>query len=388
MPANTPTTYYYDSQSRRTPCQLNYNKIREKCGPEDQSSDGGKKNVKPSIKKLLGKKYTEKRYNKTLSRGGTDNTSWMADHCDFLWIPPGPDSHKDFLAQLDQLKGDLSEVVDGALTKVFEEAKDKIKQEAMELAQKKAGEAAVRAGGRWVVGAAGAAVGGVGAIVTEVVATAWNLLDLAATGYEVVTSGYSMVKNLNAIGEVLEEYKGIGAEMERLGRQVRDDPQKAVADFMTAASRLNPCVRARRCSLVPKAKANRLGGEGCCPGQTGHHLIPDAAVKGAGCPGYDYADAPTVCAEGTGNGHGGSHQMLHSQLEKKMSAFIEDGGGNSMPYEKYRDYAITTFYETFPESGCDRKCLKAQLDQHYKCDGKKLKAVSGKGGAQGEDDSD
>ena len=78
MPANTPTTYYYDSQSRRTPCQLNYNKIREKCGPEDQSSDGGKKNVKPSIKKLLGKKYTEKGYNKTLSRGGTDNTSWMA----------------------------------------------------------------------------------------------------------------------------------------------------------------------------------------------------------------------------------------------------------------------------------------------------------------------
>lgn len=155
MAANTPTTYYFDSQSRRTPCQLNYNKIREKCGPDDQSSEKGKKKkVKPSIKDLLGKqKYKEKGYDKTLSRGGTDNTSWMADNCDFLWIPPGPDSHDKFIQQLDALKGDLSEAVEGALKNILDEAKDKIRAEAIERAQKMAGQAAVRAGGRWVVGA-------------------------------------------------------------------------------------------------------------------------------------------------------------------------------------------------------------------------------------------
>lgn len=379
---NTPTTYYLDSPNVKQACEEDFKKIHKKCGPEERSGEKGKKEkVRPSIRKLLGKKYKEKGYGKVLSRGGTDNRSWMADNCDFLWIPPGPDSHQDFLKQINSLKGDLAEAVEGSLKKIAEEAKEKIRQEAFDLAKKKAAKAAAKAGGRWVVGAAGATVAGGGAVVTEGIATVWNLWDLAKTGYEVVTAGVDMARELDAIDEIFKEYRGIGDELARLGRQAREDPQRAVADFMTAAGRLNPCVRARRCSLVPKSQANHLGGGGCCPGQTGHHLIPDAAVKGAGCPDYDYSKAPTVCAEGTGNSHGGSHQMLHDKLDKRMSDFKQAKRQASMPYEDYRRHAIMTFYETFPESGCDRKCLKAQLDAHYKCAGKQLKAVSGKGGA-------
>ncbi|MDC6258437.1 HNH/endonuclease VII fold toxin-2 domain-containing protein [Ralstonia solanacearum] len=184
---------------------------------------------------------------------------------------------------------------------------------------------------------------------------------------------------LGQLDDILKDYGKIGDELERLGKQVRNDPQKAVADFMMAAAKLNPCVRARRCSLVPYGKTDSLTGHGCCPGQTGHHLIPDSAVKDSGCTGYNYKEAPTVCAEGTGNSHGGSHQMLHDKLDTQMRHYQKETRRDSMSYEDYRNHAITTFYETFPESRCDRKCLKAQLDAHYKCS-KDLKAVSGKGG--------
>lgn len=307
----------------------------------------------------------------------------MADNCDFLWIPPGPNSHADFLNKLDELKSDLAGAVENQLSKALDAAKDKIKQEAFELAEKKAGQAAARAGGRWVVGAGGAAVGGVGAIVTEGIATAWNLVDMAMTGYEVVTEGYSAYKELGALSDVLKDYKGIGEELDRLGKNVRDDPQKAVADFMTGAAKLNACTRARRCSLVPFGKSRTMSGEGCCPGQTGHHVIPDAAVKDAGCPDYDYNQAPTICTEGTGNGHGGSHQKMHDSLEQRMSNYKRSTSKSTMSYDEYRKEAIKSVSETFPESGCDKKCLQAQLDAHYKCGGKSLKAVSGKGGDSG-----
>jgi hypothetical protein len=59
-------------------------------------------------------------------------------------------------------------------------------------------------------------------------------------------------------------------------------------------------------------------------------------------------------------------------------------GGPTMSYDQYKNKALTTFYKTFPESGCNRNCLKAQLDDHYKCS-KDLNAVSRKGGGYGGD---
>ncbi|WP_042589118.1 HNH/endonuclease VII fold toxin-2 domain-containing protein [Ralstonia solanacearum] len=377
--ANTPTTYYLDSPDVKKHCAKNFEKIEKECGPEDQSDRKGKGKIRPSIRKLLGKKYKDKGYGQTLSKGGTDNHSWMADHCDFLWIPPGPSSHEEFLKKLDSLKGDLAEAVEGQLTKIVDAAKEKLKQEALDLAKKKAEQGAVRLGARWAVGSGGAVVGGVGAIVTEGIATVWNLWDMASTGYQVATSGYDAYKELGQLDDILKDYGKIGDELERLGKQARNDPQKAVADFMMAAAKLNPCVRARRCSLVPYGKTDSLTGHGCCPGQTGHHLIPDSAVKDSGCTGYNYKEAPTVCAEGTGNSHGGSHQMLHDGLEKRLRGYIEREQSNKISYEKYRNHAIMTFYQTFPESKCNKDCLKAQLDAHYKCSND-LSAASGKGG--------
>lgn len=214
---------------------------------------------------------------------------------------------------------------------------------------------------------------------TEGIATVVNLVDMAATGYEVVTTGYDAYKEIGALKDVLNEHKDIGSELERLSEKVKGNPEEAMADFMEGVANVNPCTRARRCSLVPKSQANLMGGQGCCPGQTGHHLIPDAAVKDAGCPGYDSDKAPTVCAEGTSHGTGGSHGALHGSLERRMKDFQRISKKSTMSYAQYRNEAIGSFYETFPESKCDRKRLKAQLDSYYKCNDKSLKAVSGKG---------
>jgi hypothetical protein len=102
-------------------------------------------------------------------------------------------------------------------------------------------------------------------------------------------------------------------------------------------------------------------------------------VKDAGCQGYDYEKAPTVCAEGTGNSHGGSHGKLHGLLDDLMDKYRKHrNGGPTMSYSQYQQKALTSFYKAFPESGCNRNCLKAQLDDHYQCS-KDLKAESGKG---------
>jgi hypothetical protein len=382
-PANTPTTYYVDTANPNGPCEKNFKTIKDKCGPDDKEDEKGKKKVRPSIRKLLGKKYAEKGYGNTLSKGGTDNKSWMADNCDFLWIPPGANSHEEFLKKLEDLKKDLTEGIDNQLKKMLNEAKDKLQDKALAMAKEKAAKGVVRMGGRWVVGAGGAAVGGVRGLVTEGIATVWNLWDMGSTGYEVVTTGYDMYKDLGPLKEAIEEYGSIADEFERLGKQVKEDPQKAIADFMTVAGKVNPCVRARRCSLVPY-NANNLSGHGCCPGQTGHHLIPDSAAKDAGCKDYTHGGAPTVCAEGVGNGHGGSHGMLHNKLDERMKDYAEKKKSDTMSYDDYRNHAIKTFQETFPESKCDRKCLQAQLDAYYKCS-KNLKAVSGKGGGNSKD---
>lgn len=372
MSANTPTTYYKDSCAVVKHCKSDFDKIEKACAKDD----GKKPQSRPTFQKLLGSKYKD--HSGTLKRGGTDNKSWMADHCDFLWIPPGK-SHEKFLNSLDSLKDDLAKAVDDKLVSAMDAAKERLKQEAIDVAKKKAKDSAARAGARWFVGASGAAVGGVGGLVTEGIATVWNLYDMANTGWEVAKTGYNAYQELGRLESMVQEFKGVGEELDRLGKQAKSDPQKAIADFMAGVAKLNPCMRARRCSLVPYAKTGGTSGDGCCPGQTGHHLIPDAAVKDAGCPGYDYAKAPTVCAEGTGNSHGGSHQRLHSRLKTHLKDYSDATGSSNISYKQFRDYAIETFYETFPESGCTKNCLKAQLDAHYNCGSRPLTLASGVG---------
>jgi hypothetical protein len=182
---------------------------------------------------------------------------------------------------------------------------------------------------------------------------------------------------------------------------------------MSLIAQVDPCLRARKCLLVPyknaasdgskdeeesakrtaetgkkttvkssKAKSQAKHGGGCCPGQTGHHILPNAMVEGAGCPGYDYDSAPTMCLEGAKNGptHG-SHGMAHHRLKQAMDRYRALTSKDKLSYEDAKEHAIDAVQRAGAIQ-CERKCLEAQLDAHYKCSGKELNADAGNGGAK------
>lgn len=156
-----------------------------------------------------------------------------------------------------------------------------------------------------------------------------------------------------------------------------DGAQALAADFMSAMAAVNPCIRARKCQLVPFDKtdfAASQGGDGCCPGQTGHHLIYDSWMKGAGCGKYKKNTAPTVCVEGTNqrNGtHGAIHDLTDGFIKKALGGkLMKLNAQGRMSYADAKKAAIASHKIMAP--GCNPLCIEKQLDAYYKeaCGGK------------------
>ena len=159
---------------------------------------------------------------------------------------------------------------------------------------------------------------------------------------------------------------------------------------------LNACTRARKCQLVPYNKDGKgnqeipLDGDediegiktevsaadrkiessfggGCCPGQTGHHLIYGAMARS--CPGYKHAEAPTVCVEGV-NQNVGSHGRVHDKMDEQVSDLAKQAGGlnadGTMNMDKAIEAAAVSHRRAFPASKCSKACIKAQLESYYR----------------------
>jgi len=108
--------------------------------------------------------------------------------------------------------------------------------------------------------------------------------------------------------------------------------------------------------------------EGCCPGQTKHHMIPDSYFKNrsdrSGCNLYKYGKAPTVCVEGTSHSqgsHGSMHEFTNHYASKNASTRDQ-----TISYESARDSSIKAHLDTFPFSFCSPDCLRSQLDEYFK----------------------
>jgi hypothetical protein len=166
----------------------------------------------------------------------------------------------------------------------------------------------------------------------------------------------------------------------------------------------NQCVSARKCNLVPYKTGTKslVSEEGCCPGQTPHHLVPNSMMqiseKAAGsskdsarnskdsngqanCPDYEYAQAPCVCTEGISQ-HNCTHKEVHDvSAERFEGTFRRE---NQTPEKKISlDQAISdgakAHEKAFGHSGCTKSkknpkksgCIEAQLREHYnrKCHG-------------------
>ncbi|CUI04617.1 hypothetical protein [Massilia antarctica] len=157
-----------------------------------------------------------------------------------------------------------------------------------------------------------------------------------------------------------------------------------MAATMASAAHADPCIKARKCLLIPYMDADKTAaGNGCCPGQTGHHLLPSAMfdqyapelsgdkktykakMKNDGrrpCwKDYDHNAALTICLEGTTNrSANGSHGHAHEETGKIVAPFRKSA---DMPYTSARDEVADMFSTMF---GCDSKCLSEQLDDSLK----------------------
>jgi GHH signature containing HNH/Endo VII superfamily nuclease toxin 2 len=383
---NTGKYPYIDTFNKSTLCNKDRGDIETACKSEQGKKDSkdAKNKAKPNSK--LGKAFDkvkgavgamDKGAKKTTGYGAKEKadpaTSWMEDHCDGLWVKPnGPGSMEKFSEQLEGLKKQLNQ-----------DCYDIAKNAGMKVGEM-AGDAAINYGEKAVIrqGAslASLVVPFAGEAIVGGVAV-WNVVDGVWTaGETVVNAGQQAI---NATKEILELRDQVGKINDLLSGKM--SPTEIFEETMTAFAEVNPCLRARKCQLVPFNKTETAAeqaqkGQGCCPGQTGHHIIPDAAAKGAGCEGYTKGSAPVICLEGASNNHG-SHGMAHQTL--KGFADIYNGGKNKPPkdisYEQMRNESLKSIkHSTSPQ--CSQECLQAQMDSYYKECGA-MKANPGTGGS-------
>lgn len=374
QPANTPPYLYmaYADKGLRAVCANDLKKVEKECEPE--KDEPNKKKSPRALKRSFLKKLRErtkafegKIRNKGKGFKPDDANAWMDDHCAGLWLKPSVTHFKEdvdkYAGQLQDMAKDMDQVVNTLVKPMVETLTQEIIEKIAWEAAKKGAKMGLRAGARWGVGAAGLAAGGVGVIVTEVVATAWNIWDLVSTGYDVYVFGQEMYKQIDEISAIMGDYDKALNEMNNLWETAKTNPTATMSSGMEAMARLNACTRARRCLLVAYSDTGTVAsfsGKGCCPGQTGHHLLPDEMTKNNNCPGYNKRTAPVLCVEGVNNSHGS-----HGKIHRKLAALLKNRG-KTISYDKARDIAVESVQATFPESGCDTKCLKAQLDAYYK----------------------
>ncbi|MBT1539093.1 DUF4150 domain-containing protein [Ralstonia solanacearum] len=376
-PANTPPTYYMDDPDTKAKCKDDLDKLKKKC----EHSEEKKKKRKKS---------------KTMPAGKDDSNSgsWVLNHCEGLFIKPS--SIKEFQDWVD----DVNDYPKAAWNAIEEVAKnkivDKLEREVTEFAAKKAAAFAARRGlTGWIP------------IVGQVIAVA----DLVYTGVQ----AYERVQEIKAeIAEVKETVDRLKQSAEKVRDTFKkydiknltdinsEQTQALMSDVQTAIATADPCLRARKCTLVPYSKSGsgpaNWAGKGCCPGQTGHHLLPDAMFRDpnsaardgafeqwkssysgkkaatdlkmsdmprdklpkAKCwEGYTESRAPTICLEGTSNNHG-SHGAAHAATKALLADAL---GQKEMDYETARNRMSTMVHKTY---GCNKECIDKQLDAYYK----------------------
>ena len=133
------------------------------------------------------------------------------------------------------------------------------------------------------------------------------------------------------------------------------------------------CAAARRCRLVPYEPRPGDGITGCCPAQTGDHLVPKSSFfQGAykasevmpGWDNYKMADAPCMCTEG--GSCSGTHGLRHAHHKTTAGPGIKPGDTRS--FDKEVSHCADGAKEVAPQ--CTKECIEAQLKEGHKqfCD--------------------
>lgn len=345
FPGNTPEWRYLESSSDKKDCKHEIERINNACGEECKQ-----KNCKPK-----------------------NQHKWKENHCEGLQVKPYDLKNK--FGSLDELKQTLSEqanlatqagaILDQAQSILVSAIENKVAKIAAKAALKKL-----------------FALGGpVGWIITGI--------DTALDGMETA----DLLGKLSRIGDEVTRIKNDITGLQDRVKNIDsfDEATDLMADIQRDIAVIEPCLRARKCMLVPydDSQKNLKGpgniAKGCCPGQTGHHLIPDSYMfrerscsdgseadveskkgkpaKEKVCQDYDGDKAPTICVEGT-SWHKGSHKAMHQNFEKNLHDSYKVAGAE-VPMDDAREAALDGMEQTFPLSMCSKKCMETQLKNYY-----------------------
>jgi hypothetical protein len=307
--------------------------------------------------------------------------TWKDNHCKKLLVAPSKSS------------------IESSMNTILNEGQDMLdtlKGEVLSQAGDIAVDAAVGAGERAAAKHAGGLLCGpffeiceVGALVGDVidgvittVSSAVEMIDTAINLYEDASS----VKDAMERAQKVKDALGDEEKLKELKDEMLDEMQEEVEN--------DKCLQARKCMLVPYKKpyqedvrpgeqasggnlATQLGlgdSRGCCPGQTGHHLVPGSWVKNK-CSPYNHDAAPVTCMEGTGHSdgsHGEMHTGMNKAYDEALSAKAAEDADGKVNINEAIDMATQSHQEVYPVDrawslidGCEEKCLKAQLKKYY-----------------------
>ncbi len=382
---------------------------RKKCADDKKRVDEACKVDKKEQKKFekRQKKANKRRIKHGKSPKKIRKKTWKDKHCKSMLFKPDPTHWSKNMQEIaDNAEQTITDLKKQALEKGWDIVKDAASGYGKRTAEKHAA-----ALGCIALSPIAEAICQAAMVVVDAVDGA---ITIASTGAEI----YQNASELNHAIEVLESTKERYTKITDIinmpdGKEKKEKLDKLRKDYldeMAEAAKNDPCLSARKCMLVPYTtkQGNLAKGEvkegdygagllagkfglgdsrGCCPGQTGHHLIPDSWLQGKCSNGYTKGGAPVVCMEGTthtGGTHGEIHTGLNLAYERSLYARVEKGTEHNMyNINDIMDMAVDSHKEVmnidwpgfnlFSGDGCDRACLKAQLSSYY--NGKGCKGI-------------
>lgn len=138
------------------------------------------------------------------------------------------------------------------------------------------------------------------------------------------------------------------------------------------------CSKAKKCLLVSQKQGSRKGKSatvGCCTGEQPHHLVESHGLCGEGergtalpqFPGYVTEDAPCVCAQGSRwtKEHGAFHALVGQKENAAVAAAPAAKKDYAWNYKQAKAAGLGAHEKIYPDSGCNKKCLNAQIDAYH-----------------------
>lgn len=306
--------------------------------------------------------------------------TWKDKHCGAALFQLGGPNVRDRLRE-------LTDQTDA----YFEDIRDYAADLGAEVAEDALTRYGAAAGGRYVGSAlCGPAV--------KVCAAAMTVVNAVHGVWSIFSTGVTVARARTQISDTIDRLAAIRGNAESILRAAENpgelpEIQRELSEQMSALAQADPCLNARRCYMVPYTSRGRQGhgteldmgggtlsgdggpglfdagmldlsdSRGCCPGQTGHHLLPAAMMSGCAAYGRSqHGAAPTVCVEGATQNMG-SHGRVHDETDSLLEQ--NHGAGQTMSMSSAIDLVTDAYARSGVGAHCDVDCIKQQLQNFY-----------------------